>query len=397
MSSLSVSLITKNPGDFLRSCLATVRPYVDEIIIVDSDSTDNTFQISKEFNANFVTCNEKTHPDWFLYDEDTAQWFMGREDLIRQLSFDASPCDFRLWIDADDQVIDAQNLPWIANQMEEQKLDVAWLYYDYARFHNGNVGLTLERERIIRRGVSKWEFAAHSVHGAQYTTTERQALFDNVRIDHCHGDAAQLAGKPGPTPKCRGYKALWAYHVKMNGNSPVRDLFYLGRESIGFAPDIAFKWFKEVLKHPDANPVMRACSFFHMAKLLEMKGESKKAYDYFLKAANVKLATGEYVEALNSAAKIAYEQGRKKDCERLLARCIEYGHDRAVIPVDPATVRNATRVFVALQKEKENVQGTGLAHTSHARVAKKTKGARGKKRQVSRDRKLRRPVGQVAP
>lgn len=48
---LSVFLITKQEGANLRTCLESVKGLADEIIILDSGSTDDTLKIAAEFNA----------------------------------------------------------------------------------------------------------------------------------------------------------------------------------------------------------------------------------------------------------------------------------------------------------------------------------------------------------
>jgi glycosyltransferase involved in cell wall biosynthesis len=52
-SSFTVSLcmIVKNEEKYLRGCLESARPYVDEIVIVDTGSTDATVSIAEEFGA----------------------------------------------------------------------------------------------------------------------------------------------------------------------------------------------------------------------------------------------------------------------------------------------------------------------------------------------------------
>lgn len=47
-ASLSVVIITKNEEDNIRECLESVS-WVDEIVVVDSDSKDNTIAICKEY------------------------------------------------------------------------------------------------------------------------------------------------------------------------------------------------------------------------------------------------------------------------------------------------------------------------------------------------------------
>lgn len=49
--SISLSMIVKNEGKHLYDCLNSVNDVVDEIVIVDTGSTDNTLEIAKSFNA----------------------------------------------------------------------------------------------------------------------------------------------------------------------------------------------------------------------------------------------------------------------------------------------------------------------------------------------------------
>jgi glycosyltransferase involved in cell wall biosynthesis len=51
MSTLSVIIITKNEEKNIRRCLESVK-FADEIILVDSGSTDKTLEIAREFTSN---------------------------------------------------------------------------------------------------------------------------------------------------------------------------------------------------------------------------------------------------------------------------------------------------------------------------------------------------------
>lgn len=79
---LSVVMITFNEEKRLRECLESVR-FADEIVIVDSGSTDRTAEIAKEYSVRFTTrpfdnfSNQKNHAlsqaagDWvFVIDAD---------------------------------------------------------------------------------------------------------------------------------------------------------------------------------------------------------------------------------------------------------------------------------------------------------------------------------------
>ncbi|AIL31958.1 glycosyltransferase family 2 protein [Basilea psittacipulmonis] len=84
---LAVALIVKNEATHLADCLNCVKDWVDEIVILDSGSTDATEQIAKQFGAKFFV-----HTDW--------QGF-GKQ---RQLAQQYVASEWVLWLDADERV-----------------------------------------------------------------------------------------------------------------------------------------------------------------------------------------------------------------------------------------------------------------------------------------------------
>ena len=54
MPTLSLCMIVKNEADYLERCLNSVKDVADEIIIVDTGSTDNTIEIAKKFNVKII-------------------------------------------------------------------------------------------------------------------------------------------------------------------------------------------------------------------------------------------------------------------------------------------------------------------------------------------------------
>lgn len=87
MPTLSVAMIVKNESQDLAQCLETVKDWVDEIVILDSGSSDNTKEIALSYGAKFY---ENT--DW--------QGF-GKQ---RQLAQQYVTSDYVLWLDADERV-----------------------------------------------------------------------------------------------------------------------------------------------------------------------------------------------------------------------------------------------------------------------------------------------------
>ncbi|QPB43399.1 glycosyltransferase family 2 protein [Rodentibacter haemolyticus] len=87
MPTISVAMIVKDEGKDLSKCLETVKDWVDEIVILDSGSTDNTKTIALSYGAKFY---ENT--DWPGF---------GKQ---RQLAQQYVTSDYVLWLDADERI-----------------------------------------------------------------------------------------------------------------------------------------------------------------------------------------------------------------------------------------------------------------------------------------------------
>jgi glycosyltransferase involved in cell wall biosynthesis len=87
MTRLTLSMIVKNEEKYLRECLESVRGVIDEIVLVDTGSTDLTIEIAEEFNANIF------HFDWI--DDFSA---------ARNFALSKSTGDWILYLDADERL-----------------------------------------------------------------------------------------------------------------------------------------------------------------------------------------------------------------------------------------------------------------------------------------------------
>jgi|GEM_PF-547182 len=82
---LSLCMIVKNEAENLERCLEAARPHVEEIVIVDTGSTDGTQAIARHYADVF---DQIEWPDSF--------------SEARNHSFDRSSGDYNIWLDGDD-------------------------------------------------------------------------------------------------------------------------------------------------------------------------------------------------------------------------------------------------------------------------------------------------------
>lgn len=80
MKTLSALVCAKNEEDFTEICLAHLEPFVDEIIFVDSGSTDKTIEIAKRFSKvklyEFPATNDMSAIRNFSLEKATGEWLL---------------------------------------------------------------------------------------------------------------------------------------------------------------------------------------------------------------------------------------------------------------------------------------------------------------------------------
>jgi len=90
--SIGASLIVRDEEHCLARCLASIRRLVDEIVVVDTGSTDRSIEIAEDLGAHII------HRPW------TGD-FAG----ARNVGLDAMRCDLVLYLDADEYLADADH------------------------------------------------------------------------------------------------------------------------------------------------------------------------------------------------------------------------------------------------------------------------------------------------
>lgn len=94
MFSISLCMITKNEEHFLENCLNSIKELVDEIIIVDTGSTDKTKDIAKKFTTkifDFNWCNDFSKARNESLKHATKEWILilDADETISQIDHKA--------------------------------------------------------------------------------------------------------------------------------------------------------------------------------------------------------------------------------------------------------------------------------------------------------------------
>ncbi|MDE5897158.1 MAG: glycosyltransferase family 2 protein [Clostridia bacterium] len=197
---VSLCMIVKDEETVLARCLDSVKDCTDEIIIVDTGSTDGTVGLARRYT-------------------DRVYSFPWKDDFsaARNFAFSKAKCDYLLWLDADDRISpdSADGLLALKSELDTARPDIVFCPYDAAFDSEGKPTLTYYRERLIRREANL-RFVGR-VH--ECIPPQGKTLYADCRVSHLG------------SPKPRGMRNLhiyqrWAGEETLGG----RDLFYYGRE-----------------------------------------------------------------------------------------------------------------------------------------------------------------------
>lgn len=200
MNTISLCMIVKNEEEVLARCLDSMKNIADEIIIVDTGSTDRT----KEFALAYTN---KVYDFPWINDFSAA----------RNFAFSKASMDYCMWLDADDVLLerDAKGLLALKEQMDPST-DVVMMRYNIAFDSNGIPTFSYYRERLLRRSSGfQWEGAVHEA-----ITPKGKILYSEFAITH------KKNGPGDPDRNLNIYEKLIA-----NGKTlEPREQFYYGRE-----------------------------------------------------------------------------------------------------------------------------------------------------------------------
>lgn len=144
MSTISLCMIVKNEEKYIAQCLNSVKDIVDEIIIVDTGSTDNTIDLAKPFQ-----------PKVFQYQWDNN---FGK---ARNYALEHAHGDWILVLDADEKIY-SEDIPKLMDVVANTKAnEIAFKFHNYTEEdseenYNTHVGV-----RLFKNHCFQYEGAIH--------------------------------------------------------------------------------------------------------------------------------------------------------------------------------------------------------------------------------------------
>jgi len=211
---ISLCMIVKNEEAVLARCLNSVKDIVDEIIVVDTGSTDRTLEIASCYG--------------YVYG------FEWRDDFsaARNYAYSLATQEYIMWLDADDVILPADREKLLALKvMPGFNADAVLMPYHTAFDEQGRPTFTYYRERITRRECGfQWVEPVH-----EYLAWDGVAHYCDAAVTHRKERTAD------PGRNLRIYDNI----VQNGGELSPRGMYYYGRElqEAGRTKD-AYEWLK---------------------------------------------------------------------------------------------------------------------------------------------------------
>lgn len=138
---VSLCMIVKNEEDTIGRCLDFVKDVIDEFIIVDTGSSDNTKDVIKKYTDN-------------IYD---FEWIDDFSDA-RNFAFSKATKDYIFWLDADDVLLpeDVEKFKALKRNLDTS-IDSVTMRYNVSFDEYGNVTTSYRRNRLVKKEKNfKW-------------------------------------------------------------------------------------------------------------------------------------------------------------------------------------------------------------------------------------------------
>ncbi|RIW28054.1 glycosyltransferase [Bacillus salacetis] len=172
MITISLCLIVKNEEATLWNCLDSAKEIADEIIIVDTGSTDRSKEIAREFTDK-------------VFDFEWVDNFAP----ARNQSFKHATMDYILWLDADDVLFeeDQKKLLELKRNLDPS-IDSVSMIYNYGFDEYGNVTLSFRRNRLVKRSRNfQWAGDCHVYLQVDGNILDSDICVSHKRVHHSTG------------------------------------------------------------------------------------------------------------------------------------------------------------------------------------------------------------------
>jgi len=280
---LSLCMICRDDEENVARIVKNARPWVGEIVIIDTGSSDDSVKAALSAGADVVRKAPELLTDGMLRSFSEA----------RTRSFELATRPWRLWLDTDDDLSDWDLLPQLIDHCERLRNDEGrkglsvTMWYDYSWTDDrSRCTQSFTRERIVHADDGwTWHRPVHEYLGREGEHPRLELGNDQIRVIHMSRGARGLASD-------RNLRILQHWE-KTTGptEDPIALYYYLGDEMLNRERfQEAFDYFMKVPQHAKGG-WWRARSEFRAARSLMIAERYEEAAELLT---NVIKATPEH-------------------------------------------------------------------------------------------------------
>lgn len=266
-------MIVRNEEHTLSRCLDSIRDAVEEIVIVDTGSTDRTKEVAARYTSR-------------IYDFEWTDDFAA----ARNYSFDQATLPYQMWLDADDIVLPA-DIDKLRALKASLPPDVDAVIMDYVleRDALGSAQNMTRRHRLFKRANHyRWVGPIH-----EYVPVQGKVLKTDIEITHApliqHKDLG------------RNLRILRQFINRESDDRPSRYHFYLANELLGLgqAEEAEQLYLSFLASQPENfEDLISACG--SLSHLYHYKQEKDKELQYLFKTFQYARPRADYCTRIGS-------------------------------------------------------------------------------------------------
>jgi glycosyltransferase involved in cell wall biosynthesis len=240
-------MIVKNEEENLRACLESAADLADEIIIVDTGSTDRTIEIASEYTRKIFN---------FEWVDDFS--------AARNFSYSKATKDYIFWLDADDIITEPNRKKFLQlkNEMYKNSVDVVLMKYEYFRSPDNELFMQTRERLSINDPKIRW--CEHIHETLDLDVEGLSILIADISITHTLKDLKDSSS--------RNFRILT--DLILRNKASAREKFYYGLMlAISNKYEEAKKYLEESIESQASLDILRGILYLHKIYLTEEEND----------------------------------------------------------------------------------------------------------------------------
>lgn len=375
---VSVCFIVRDDADsgLLEECFDSVRPHVEEIVVVDTGSKDKTPEIARRYAEVFEVFTGCNDPETGLIADFSK---------ARNKSFDLARQPWVMWMDSDDVLAGGEHLAKLVEIGEHNRkrqpdgVERDWCYlfpYEYVYSPTGQCVCLHYRERLLsRRAAMRWVNPVHEV----MLPADRANLVlvpsDDVVFKH----QRQRSKKPPGSHSGRNLRILQKL-VEKDGCDDARQFYYLGLEYANANnAEKAIFWLMRYYAVSGWEDE-KAMAALKLADLFYSNGQNEEGIEWGFRAVRTQEAWGEgYFAVARGHYNLAVKGPSGGDVRRNWEKCafhaqrgLELPPTKTMLFVNPLERLVDAHVFLTMARSQMGDARSALKHAEEAKKSSPT-------------------------